>query len=292
MTFESWLPVIFAFGTAVAFAVSAFLVRLGVEQSRPIVALFVTLCVNVVVLWTIVLWAHDVRADVWGWRYFILAGVFAPGLGRLCNYIGIQRVGVNLSVPISNANPVVSVVLAVSLLDERLSLLSSVGVGLVITGGVLLSSVRSGETTSYSRRNLVFPALGALLYGAVQILRDVGLQLVPAPVVGAAVNMTTSLVLIIIYLSASERYQSLTIGSRELRYFVPAGIASSLGLASLYSALNVGNVVIVAPILNTGPLFTLCLTYLFVRDGEVFGKKVSVGTLTIVLGVSLLSLAR
>lgn len=283
------LPILLALGTAISFSVSALLVRVGVKQSRPIVALFVTLTVNVVVLWAVALWKYDPGVSLWEWRYFVVAGVFAPGLGRLCNYVGIQRVGVNLSVPISNANPLVSVAVAVALLGEPISLPSSVGGLLTIAGGVLLSSVRPGEAKSFDNRQLVFPAIAAVLYGVVHVLRDIGLRLVPAPAIGAAVNMTTSWFLVGTYLAVTGRHRSLSIGTCEIAYFVPAGIASSVGLACLYSALQAGDVVVVTPVLNTGPLFALGLTYVFLRDSELFGQRVTVGTVCIILGVSLLT---
>jgi uncharacterized membrane protein len=286
------LPILLALGTALSFSVSALFVRIGVERARPVDALFVTLTVNIIVLWAIAFWNYDPAVTLWEWRYFIVAGVFAPGLGRLCSYIGIQRLGVNLSVPISNANPLVSVAIAIAILGESVSLIGSVGGLLAIAGGIFLSSVRSGGTKSFDTRYLVFPVLAAVLYGVVQILRDVGLRHVPTPVVGAAVNMTTSWILIGIYLVATGQYRSLWIGTRELRYFVPAGISSSIGLLCLYSALRTGDVVIVTPILNTGPLFALALTYVFLRDDELFGRRVTIGTACIIFGFPLLTVAR
>ncbi|WP_135304772.1 DMT family transporter [Haloarcula amylovorans] len=289
MTLDASLPILLALGTAATFATSATLVRFGVERSTPLVALVVTLTVNILVLWAGTLLYYDVSLDLWALRYFILAGVFAPALGRLCNYIGIQRVGVNLSVPISNSNPVVAVILAVLVLEESISSVGLVGILLVIGGGILLSTVRGGETRQYKRTDILYPILGAAFYGGTQILRDLGLDLVPLPALGAAVNLTTSWLLVCGYLLFTSSADQLSVRDPSLVYFVPAGIASSIGLVCLYSALQLGQVVIVTPILNTSPLFALAITYLVARDGELFTRRVIVGTCCIVGGVSLLS---
>lgn len=281
------LVILLALGTAVAFATSVVLVRLGVREAEPLVALVVTLTINVVLLWSYSLLRYDVVFDLWAWRYFILAGTLAPVLGRLCNYVGIRHVGVNLSVPISNANPAISVVLAVAILGETLAPLGVPGVLAVIFGGVLLATVSNSETTEIDPWYLVFPLLSMMFFGMAQVIRKMGLNLIAVPTVGAAVNLTTSFLLALGYVAVSHR--EVEIMRRDLQYFVPAGIASSIGVALLYTALELGTVVIVTPILNTSPLFALALTYLFVREGELFTWRVVIGTVSIIVGVGLLS---
>jgi len=288
---EAVLPVLFALGTAVAFAASAVLVRVGVTRSSPLTALVVTIGVNVVVLWTLSLVRYDVVVDFWAWRWFVLAGVFAPALGRFANYVGIQRIGVNLVSPISNTNPLVSVVLAVALLGERLPLGGYAGVLLAVGGAVILATVRGTETVRVRWRDLLFPVFGAFTYGSVQILRKLGTDLVAEPVVGAAVNLTTSFVLVVLGLAITGRLRSLAAPRRDLLVFGAAGVVSSLGLASLYTALGLGQVIVITPVLNASPLFVLLFTGLFVREDELFTLRVLVGTVSVVGGVALLTLS-
>lgn len=288
---EAVLPVLFALGTAVAFAASTVLVRVGVRSSSPLTALVVTMGVNVIVLWMLSVVRYDIVVDLWAWRWFILAGVFAPALGRLANYVGIQRIGVNLASPISNTNPLVSVVLAVALLGERLPLGGYAGVLLAVGGAVVLATVRGTESVRIQRRDLLFPVVGALTYGSVQILRKLGTDLVSEPIIGAAVNLTTSFVLVVLGLTVAGRLHSLTAPRRDLLVFVAAGVVSSLGLASLYTALGLGQVAVVTPILNASPLFVRLFTGLFVHEDELFTPHVFIGTVGVVSGVALLTLS-
>ena len=288
---ESILPVLFALGTAVAFAASTVLVRVGVRSSSPLTALVVTMGINVMVLWMMSVVRYDVVVDFWAWRWFILAGVFAPALGRLANYVGIQRIGVNLASPISNTNPLVSVVLAVALLGEHLPLGGYAGVLLAVGGAVVLATVSGTESVRIQRRDLLFPVVGALTYGSVQILRKLGTNLVSQPIIGAAVNLTTSFVLVVLGLTVAGRLHSLTAPRRDLLVFVAAGVVSSLGLASLYTALGLGQVAVVTPILNASPLFVLLFTGLFVHKDELFTPHILIGTVGVVSGVTLLTLS-
>ncbi|MDS0477331.1 DMT family transporter [Natrinema sp. 1APR25-10V2] len=285
------IQILLALGTAFAFATSSVLTRFGVERSAPIAALFVTVTVNAIVLWTVSIMLYDVTINLWAWRYFLLAGVFAPVIGRLCNYIGLKRVGVNLTLPISNSNPLVSIMLAMLLLNETLSPRGQVGALAVITGGILLASANRNDNGAVAIRysDLLFPVAGAVIYGSVQLLRKAGMGLVPSPAVGAAVNLTASWFVIAAFLTVvpSQR-DRLSIPREDLQYFVLAGIASSFGLICLYAALLSGTVVIVTPLLNTTPLFALALTYIFLRDREPFTLQVIAGTTLIVTGVGLL----
>lgn len=109
------------------YASSTVLVRAGIRDANPLVAMLVSLTVNLVCLWVVVFAFTDVRIDFWRWRYFVLAGLFAPGLGRVFNYTGIDRLGVNISAPIVYANPLVSVLGAIFILGEQLSKIGLLG---------------------------------------------------------------------------------------------------------------------------------------------------------------------
>ncbi len=289
-TIDTLVPLSFAMGTAIAFSVSTLLVRLGVERSDPMAALLVTLSVNVVLLWTVSAALYGVVVDLSAWKYFIVAGLFAPGLGRLCNYTGIRRLGVTISYPISNTNPMIAVLVALLVLDESLSLTGFAGASAVVTGGVLVGSTStSGAVRAGDRWAIAFPVLAAVFFGGAQVLRDVGLNGTVEPTVGAAVNSTTSLVLLGSYAVFTGRHRTLTVTWRDGWLFVVAGIVSSVGTALLYMALRAGSVVIVAPILNTSPLFALLISYRLLRNHELFSLRIVFGTLLVVIGVMTLA---
>lgn len=297
------VPVALALAASVFYATSNILVRAGVGKSSPTVALFVSLSVNVVALWVTSLVVYDVTVDIWAWRYFILAGMFAPVLGRLFNYHGIDKLGVNLSIPIVYTNPIVAVVLSMAFLGERLSVGAAVGGLVIVLGGALLGTVKGdedgeadngdgggGKTRSFDRRYLLLPLVGAFFYGASHVIRKVGIDLVSQPILAAAVTTTASWFFIALYFAVGDRSPITRTDRRELVYFAGAGLATSVAIPTIYLAYQLGRVVIVTPVTNASPLFVLLFSYLFFREEELFTPRVFVGTGFVVVGVVLLSL--
>lgn len=280
--------VVLAVVAAFFYAASTILVRAGIRESNSLVAMFVSLTVNLVCLWLVVFTFTDVRIDLWRWRYFILAGLFAPGVGRLLNYAGIDRVGVNIAAPIVYANPLFSVTAAILLLGERLSPVGLFGGLLVIVGGGLVGSERGGETLSFKWYHLLLPVGAALLYGSSHVIRKVGIDLVGSPLIAAAVTISTSWLLAAAYVLGTG--VEIDPDRRELTFFSLAGLASSVAIPTLYLALQTGLVVVVTPLMNLSPLFILALSFLFFRGEEIFSARILVGTLTVVVGITLLTL--
>jgi len=70
-------------------------------------------------------------------------------------------------------------------------------------------------------------------------------------------------------------------------YVALSGLASALGVITLYFALQKSDVVIVAPISSISPLVTLFLAYLFLERLEIVTRWLLAGTILAVAGVAL-----
>ena len=287
---DAAVPVGLGLVAAMFFATSTLLVRAHVRKASPLVALGLSLSVNVVVLWVIAVAWFDVTVDLWRWRYFVVAGTLAPVMGRFFNYAGIDALGVNISTPITYSYPLVSVLLAMAFLDERLAGAALIGGLLVIAGGVTLGTVRGEGPVTFDRKYLLLPVTAAVLYGASHVFRKMGIDLVSSPIIAAAVTTTTSWAVLVLYLAARPEQRDVSVGRTEVLYFGLAGLATSVAIPVLYLALQLGNVVIVTPVLNTSPLFVLAFSYVFFRGEELFTPRVVAGTASVVVGVTLLSL--
>ncbi|WP_144904718.1 DMT family transporter [Halobellus captivus] len=277
------------FGTIAVFfyALSAIFIRAGIRDASPIAAMFVSLTVNLVALWVVVLAFTDFRVDLWRWRYFILAGLMAPGLARLFNYAGIERLGVNVNAPIVYANPLVSVAGAIVVLDERLSAIGLAGGVLVICGGAYVGSARGDGATSFDRRHLIFPVVAALVYGFSHLFRKVGIDLVQSPLIAAAVTITTSWLLAAGYVFGTG--VTIDLNRRQWLSFSLSGLSSSVAIPMLYLAFEVGLVVVVSPLMNLAPLFVIAISYFAFRQEELFSHRIVLGTVIIVCGITLLT---
>lgn len=290
MVAETTLAIAVALLATVFYALSSNLVRAGMDNSRTVGALFVSLTVNLVVLWTASLLLFDVSVDLWRWRYFVAAGALAPVAARFFNYSGIDKLGVNVSTPLTYMYPFVSIVIAVPLLGERLPPAGLLGGVFVVFGGAVLA-LPDEETAFHidDRKFLLLPLAAALLYGISHVLRKVGIDLVTSPVIAAAVTATTSWVLLAGYLGVTRSFDLVRVNRREALLFGTAGLVTSAAIPLLYLAFSLGSVVLVTPITNVSPLFVLLFSYVLYRDGEPFTRRVVGGTVLIVLGLVLLA---
>jgi len=67
-------------------------------------------------------------------------------------------------------------------------------------------------------------------------------------------------------------------------------VAVSFSVACIYYALDRGKVSVVIPVSSTGPLFSLILTAIFLRDVERVTLRIVVSAAMIVSGVLLITL--
>ncbi|ASK34978.1 DMT family transporter [Alloalcanivorax mobilis] len=288
------LPIGLALLSSVMFALTFLLVRVGVKSASSATALWITLSINVLFLWVWSLLTQEVHLrDWWQWRYFFLSGMFAPLLGRLFQFQGMARLGANITTPLTLTHPVISVILAIAFLDERITPLGFLGALLVVMGSVAVGAEGGrNDTRSLARvprRYLLLPAAAALSYGISIVLRKVGIDIGADPITAAAVTCTSSWLFATLYFLLSGSFASIRCSRNEFGYFVLAGVFSALGPVLLYAALQHQDLVVVAPLASTTPLFVLLMSYIFLRADEIFTRQVIAGTVATVSGVVLVT---
>jgi uncharacterized membrane protein len=186
---------------------------------------------------------------------------------------------------VNNMTPLVASGLAILLLGERVTL-PIVGGTLVIVAGTILLSL-SGRYVGFRPRDLMYPVIGASCFGAVQILRKLGLASA-GPLLGATINVTAALIATTAFVAASGNLGSLRCSRRSLLYFIGGGIAENGGVFLLLLALGFGDVSVVIPLAGTAPLFVLGLAYLIPSERGKLGWRIVAGVALVVLGVALL----
>ncbi|HWH78391.1 MAG TPA: DMT family transporter, partial [Candidatus Binatus sp.] len=221
---------------------------------------------------------------------FVVVGLFQPGLTRLLTYKGIDTLGVAITDPIRASTPLFSAIMAIIFLGEQMTL-PIVLATLMIIAGIILLSWRSGSMKLVgSALFLWYPIAASALAGASQVVRKFGLAAVPHPFLAAAVTATSSFVVSIVTMWYVEKTQETWKMNRHcFWWFLAAGITISLGMTCIYYALDLGKVSVVIPISSTGPLFSLILTALFLRDVERVTLRIVMSALMIVGGVVLLT---
>jgi uncharacterized membrane protein len=218
--------------------------------------------------------------------YFIAGGIFAPGLGRILSYLGIERVGVARSVSIVNSSPLFASILAVFLMEETWTFQNFVGTSLVILGLVILSRSQA-EQKQWRMIDLIYPLMAALSFGISSNLRKLGLLVENLPLMGSVVTATTALFLAVLVLSAQGGPRVFKLSRRSLGWFLAGGVGNTAAMLSVFYALSFGKVVIVEPLVSTNPVLTILLSAIFLRDLEAITLRVVVGAICTVGGTIL-----
>lgn len=280
--------------SAMMFAGTFILLGVGAPRVSALAAMWLTLSVNVLLLWSWSLIRHGTQFEHWwSWRYFALAGLFAPVMGRLFQFLGMARLGANITTPITLTHPLVTLLISFALFDEAVTFWGVAGGVLVLGGSIAVATqgrvIDTGLAALRQRRLLLYPLAASLAYGISVVFRKIGIELGSDAITAAAVTTTTSWLLVTAYGVLPFRLHSVRCSRAELAYLLGAGILSSLGPVFLFMALQRGSILIVAPLATTTPLFVLLATWSVARDTEVFTRPVVAGTLATVIGISLLT---
>lgn len=279
-----------AAGAAFFFASASVLVRAGQENKNSLTALWISLLTNVIVLWGLSFILYGFNFHPWQWRYFALAGLFAPLLGRMFRYLAMDKIGVNISSPIVQIHPFLAIALAIFFLKEHLSAAEFLAGFFAVLGSVLVSAggIRGGE--HIRKKYLLIPLVATLCYATSTILRRIGIQLGTPSITAGAVTVTVSWFVLTVSSLIKPELKIMQASRKGVVLFVLSGIVSSIAVPLYYYSLLRGNVVIVMPVMASQAVFTLLLSYFFLRHNykEIFNPLVVAGTFCVTGGVALL----
>ena len=277
----------FALLASLCFATSHILIRRGLAKSNAITGSFISLALTAITLWILVPFFVPLSSfgtpALW---YFITGGIFAPGLGRILAYHGIERIGVARSVPLINTSPIFASLIAVFLLRESWTLQNVFGTSFVILGIVVLSTSRT-ERGQWRKVDLIYPLLSALSFAISSNLRKFGLVIANLPFMAAAVTSTTALLLAVALLYSQGGPKRLAASRQSFGWLFAAGIANTGSMLCIFYALSFGKVVIVEPLVSTNPVLTVLFSAIFLRDLEAITSRIVLGMLCTVVGTVL-----
>jgi transporter family protein len=137
-------------------------------------------------------------------------------------------------------------------------------------------------------RGHIEAVLASVCFGLAPIFAKKGLLSGLNPLYGAAIANATAFVLMILFFLAfkgQRRWGSAT--KKGMMFALLAGLCNSVALVSFYWAMAIGKVAIVVPVTCIYPLFTMVVAYLAMRETEIIDAFTVIGTLLIVLGVTL-----
>jgi len=278
----------YALIAAFSFGLNAVLVRKGMKETTPVTATIVVAGVQVATLSTLLLLDPPKYNSV-AMILFIVAGAFAAILGRTLNYLSIDRLGVPISTSLTGTNPIFALIIAVLFLGEKISAIKALGTVLVVVGIALMSGSKAERQLSI--KDLGTPLASAFFYACSSVVRKIGLNILPEPVLGSVIGALTSLIAYPILLRLMGRMGELGLDRKSLPWLIGGGIATSTAWITMFNATQMGSVSITSAIIGANPLFSLILSALLLKDVEKITRKVVAGSVLIVVAVMLITLA-
>jgi len=278
---------------------SNILIKKGLRNSTAFSATAVSLTIGTIFLWLVSIIAVPFNVFVnKGIIFFIIAGLFAPSLGRFFLYTGIERLGVSITSLVNTTSVLFSYFLAILFLNEKSTIVVIAVTILSIIGILILGSTSTNlnydiiANTQRKKKDFIYPILAALFYSTAGIFRKMGVDIVDSSVVGATVASTSSWIFFLVILVFSKKKkQKIIIDKKGWFFFCSGAILAGLSQIFMFSSLQLGEVVRVIPLYTVAkPFFTLLLASHFLKDSERITYKIMIGASFIIMGAVLLQI--
>ncbi len=226
--------------------------------------------------------------------YFVLAGISNFLIVRYLVYMAIKLAGATVTLPIVSGNTLITVFLGIILLREEISSRSIVAAILVVIGIALITNRKAyaesdhGYFTNF-KRGAAYAILAMLSLSISSITVRLGALETGLPSLGLLISNFFALITCSIFLAfPNYKKEVFSTNMKARHYFLLGAFLVTNGQLTRYVALAHSPVSIASPIINSYPLFTLILSYIFNRKIEVFDWKVIVGTLLAMTALILL----
>ena len=289
MAEEAIAGALLALLTAFCWALTSVLLRRVKDVVKPLQSAFISSVIGVLTISALAAALSELpnllNITLTSIIYCAAAGLANFALGRFLWYSGINVIGASRSNSIVALETLFAPLLAVLLLKEEAKGTTASAILAILVGVLLISRSQNAFSESIERRTFylgILVSLGAALtfsFGA--LLTRLAVLSVGSPLLAFIIGSATSTAIL------TPALKGLGVGySRSGWIFLIAAALSHVtaGL-SYWIALKFTTVVVVTPLTQAYPLFTLILSYAYIRKLENLNLKVIVGALLITIGV-------
>lgn len=281
--------IIFACGSALFAGVMAVLAKEGIRTTDSTVATALRTFVVLAGAWGMVfivgsqaeLGHIDVRSTV----LLLLSGL-ATGASWLCYFKALQLGDVSKVVPIDKLSTVMTVVMALLLLGESISVIGVLGIGLITVGTYAMldaDDVRQFPRAVRAGGSWLLYALGSAFFAALTaILGKAGITGVESNL-GTAIRTAVVLVMAWVMVAVTGKLHEVrSVPRGELGYVLASGAATCASWLCYYRALQDGPASVVVPIDKLSILVTVVFSIVVLRESVT--KRYLSGLALLVVG--------
>lgn len=285
--------ILFAIGSSFFAGITSILAKCGIKKADSDVATAIRTVVVLAFSWLMVLITHSwteipqIRGRTL--LFLVLSGL-ATGASWICYFRALQKGDINKVVPIDKSSTVLTILLALIILNEGMTFNKVVSIVLIGAGTILMITKKKSdvENKNQGKSWLVYAVLSAVFASLTAILGKIGISEINSNL-GTSIRTTVVLVMAwVMVFVMGKQHEVKRIEKKELVFIVLSGIATGVSWLCYYKALQDGLASVVVPIDKLSILVTSCFSWIVFHERLTI--KEIIGVVSITLGTLLLAI--
>lgn len=284
---------IYAFGAALFAGLTSILAKIGIQRTDSNLATALRTGIVVIFAWTIV-FAGNLHTNLFDISsqslfYLVLSGL-TTGASWIFYFRALQLGNVNVVVPIDKSSTIMTMLFAIILLGEPVTLLKIISMALIGIGTYMMIQRKqdAGQSSDKSGKSVWYAVLSALFAAITAILGKVGIEDVDSNL-GTAIRTIVVLIMAWLIVFATKKQGGIKeIDKKSWIFLALSGLATGMSWLLYFKALQEGPASIVVPIDKLSILVTIIFAYIVFK--EKLSMKAFFGLLLLVGGTFMLLL--
>lgn len=222
-----------------------------------------------------------------GTLLFGVVGLFRPVISANLSLQGVHFLGPTLTSTLAATSPLFGILFGVTLLGETLTSPIIFGTAAIMAGTIVMAQ-RQGGKANWKLWAIMLPLGAAFFRSFGHILTKYGYDFVSSAFFASMISYSVSF--FVAWIAYHIRGKSLAWQKLGVIWFSLAGVINGLSVLSLNTALKIGDVITVVPIVSSSPVITLLLS-IFLFRREIITKHTIFTVCLVVPGVIIIAAA-
>jgi len=223
---------------------------------------------------------------------FFALGLCVPGLSQVAFVSAVRHAGPSRAAILIGTAPLVSVLLAVAVLDEALEPAVLAGTALIVAGGAVLA-FDPGRPAGFRMLGVALALLCAGLFAVRDnAVRHFAVDLDAPPLSATAASLLGATVATVLFVAVVRRGAAIAMLRPAAAAFVPAGLFLAAAYGALVAGFDRGGVGVVAPLNATQSLWAVLFAAVAYRRAEAIGRRTVLAAALVVCGGALVAAFR
>ena len=281
--------ILYAFGSAFFAGITAILAKIGIKNTDSNLATAIRTIVILIFSWLMVFIVGSfntiIELSSKTIIFLILSGL-ATGLSWLCYFKALQLGNVNKVTPIDKSSTILTMILAMIFLGEKITVLKIISIVLIGIGTYLMIEKKDDDKQAKDNKWLLFAFGSAIFASLTSILGKIGIEGVESNL-GTAIRTIVVLIMAWVLVFVTKKQGEIkNIDKKSWKFLLLSGLTTGLSWLCYYKALQDGEASIVVPIDKLSIIITIAFSYFILK--EKLNKKSILGLILIVAGTLIL----